>query len=896
MGNPEVPESTTNQLGSTPQSSSTISSMTSSISDCITEESVVCSHDRKGPPSDSNAIKPESPTDALQENEKTNASEDVTKWSLAYVAQETDTKGTGETNLDRNVTDSMVSPSRFAGESFETVSKLEETVGKAPDPVPADIAVESEKEHDDGSSSKMSQNDLAPEVDSSDHVSASIGNSQVKVDAPQEVNHASSGFLIDGGNIKEEGNDNIDVLSVPGDSANQVNASIDASQAMGGAAEGIPYANSGNIIEGCNRKEEGNENVNILSVLDDTSIIDPPENIVEDLKENKGVMLQEYAILDSCAKIADKEDGAEDSASEENSSTFQSRQLSEGTERPSSDILEDSGEREGGRSKTVVNEVLVEEEADVSPIKVTIDEIGASVNSSTFQLRQLSEGTERPSSDILEDSGEREGGRSKTVVNEVLVEEEADVSPIKVTIDEIGASVNSSTFQSRQLSEGTERPSSDILEDSGEREGGRSKAVVNEVLVEEETDASPIKVTTDEIGASVEVVAPDIDENHIVRTHEEQEINNIPNNEIQVNFPENTTKLSSDAGINQATNLLGVDDAGNREKAWTEGFDAIGDNNGIGATEKDYTKISKSNSKSAGILSESLVDPTLDLPQGDEAGVHEKGKIEKCDIGGIESREGPKEDELSMKSKLTSESTSNFHESQTVADDIVDGSVKKLPDHECLHLDEVSYSSIVGNNSFSDAGIKEDEFSGNDRVEVESLGVSAANESYHGGDVNSLQKTLEDQMIKESHVSPLETEPSVQSSDAVEDNHAREFGGGASVITSESLEGDSNFVKQQSAASAVDVSVDSFSQTDSLEGNWGSVSGTFVILSMRFRLVGTLCKSEFSLIWHIDVTFCLLPFSTMPFNLCNHSLLKNQTFSSDWMVHNHFYYYFFFDY
>jgi hypothetical protein len=772
MGNPEVPESTTNQLGSTPQSSSTISSMTSSISDCITEESVVCSHDRKGPPSDSNAIKPESPTDALQENEKTNASEDVTKWSLAYVAQETDTKGTGETNLDRNVTDSMVSPSRFAGESFETVSKLEETVGKAPDPVPADIAVESEEEHDDGSSSKMSQNDLAPEVDSSDHVSASIGNSQVKVDAPQEVNHASSGFLIDGGNIKEEGNDNIDVLSVPGDSANQVNASIDASQAMGGAAEGIPYANSGNIIEGCNRKEEGNENVNILSVLDDTSIIDPPENIVEDLKENKGVMLQEYAILDSCAKIADKEDGAEDSASEE----------------------------------------------------------------------------------------------------------------------------NSSTFQSRQLSEGTERPSSDILEDSGEREGGRSKAVVNEVLVEEETDASPIKVTTDEIGASVEVVAPDIDENHIVRTHEEQEINNIPNNEIQVNFPENTTKLSSDAGINQATNLLGVDDAGNREKAWTEGFDAIGDNNGIGATEKDYTKISKSNSKSAGILSESLVDPTLDLPQGDEAGVHEKGKIEKCDIGGIESREGPKEDELSMKSKLTSESTSNFHESQTVADDIVDGSVKKLPDHECLHLDEVSYSSIVGNNSFSDAGIKEDEFSGNDRVEVESLGVSAANESYHGGDVNSLQKTLEDQMIKESHVSPLETEPSVQSSDAVEDNHAREFGGGASVITSESLEGDSNFVKQQSAASAVDVSVDSFSQTDSLEGNWGSVSGTFVILSMRFRLVGTLCKSEFSLIWHIDVTFCLLPFSTMPFNLCNHSLLKNQTFSSDWMVHNHFYYYFFFDY
>ena len=803
MGNPEAPESTTNQLGSTPQSvdhvsSSTISLMPSSISDCITEESVVCSHDRKGLPSDSIAIKPESLTDALQENENTNAGEDVTKWPLAYVAQETGTKGIEETNLDRNLTDSMVSPSRFAGESFESVSKLEETVGRTPDPVPADRAVESVEEHDDGSSSKMSQNYLPPEVGSADHVSASIGNSQVKVDAAQEVNHASSGNIIDSGNSKEEGNDNVDVLPVPGDSANHVNAS----QILVGAAEGIPYANSSKIIEGCNRKEEGNENVNILSVPDDTSILDPPENMVEDLKENKGVRLQEYAILDSCAKIADKEDSADDSASEKNSSTFQSRQLSEGTEMPASDILEVSGEREGGRSKAVANEVLVEEEADVSLNKFTIDEVGA----------------------------------------------------------------------------------------------------------------------------SVEVVAPDIDENHIVRTHEEQEINDIHNNEIHVNYPENATKLSADTGINQATNLLGKGDAGNLEKAWTEGSDAIGDNNGIGATEKNYTEISKSNSESAGNLSgdagkfekawtegsdaigdnngigatetnyteisksnsesagnlsESLFDPTLDLPQGDEAGVHGKGKIEKCDVGRIESREGLKEDKLSMKSKVTSQSTSSFHESQTVADDIIDGSVK-LSEHESLHLDGVSYSRIVLNNSVSATGIKEEEISGNDKVQVESLGVSTANESYHGGDV--LQKTSEDHMVKESHVSPLETESSVQSSDAVEDNHAREFGGGASAITSESLEGESNFVKQQSVTSAVDVSVDSFSQTDSLEGNWGSVSGTFVILSMRFRLVGALWKAEFSFIWHNSVTFCLLPFS-MTFHLCNLKLLKNQIFSSCWMAH-----------
>ncbi|KAM7461740.1 hypothetical protein LguiA_029861 [Lonicera macranthoides] len=43
-------------------------------------------------------------------------------------------------------------------------------------------------------------------------------------------------------------------------------------------------------------------------------------------------------------------------------------------------------------------------------------------------------------------------------------------------------------------------------------------------------------------------------------------------------------------------------------------------------------------------------------------------------------------------------------------------------------------------------------------------------------------------------------------------------------------EGDEKLLKQQVGASAVHVSVDSISQTDSLEGNWGSVSGTLAHL------------------------------------------------------------------
>ena len=695
----------------------TVSSKASSFSDCIAEESVMHSYDGKNSPSDSNNVKPETLTDVSQESEKISASEDDIECPLASVVQEPDTKGTEETKLDRNLMASMVSPSRFPGKSFELVSKSEVTEGKTSDPVPDDTVVQTGEEHDGGSSSNMSQNDLTPEVDSADHVNAAIDTFQLKVDAAHVVKDlASSDDIIESGNKNEEGNYSLHVLPVRDDSSDHVNASIDASQINVIAAEGIHSANSGNIIESCNKKEETNENenenVDVLSVPDGTSILDPPAIMVEDFKDNKGVKLQEYASPDSCATIMDKED-ANGSASKEQYSSFQPRQLNEGAEVPSSAIL------------------------------------------------------------VLEDSGDSNGS-SVAVVNEVLVEEEADVSQNKLTINE------------------------------------------------------------KEVPA--EAVITDMEENHTVQSHKVSETHDICDDALQVNFPENAMELSSDAVINQATNLVGEDDAGNCEEAMTEKFDGIGDNIGKSVSEENYTKISVKNSESIGNPFESPVYPTIKLPEGDEAGDREKGKIQKYDVDGILSKDESKE-HLSMKTQLFSESASSLHESQAVADNIMDGSVKKLPEHECMDFDGV-YLSRVGKNSFSDTGIKKDEINGNE-VEVKSIGGSTANESYHGGHVNSLQKTSGDDMTKESHPSHLDSESSFQSSAAVDENHAREFGVGASGITSESLEGDSNFVKQQVAASAMDVSVDSSSQTDSLEGHWGSVSGIFIILTMRFRLLGT---------------------------------------------------------
>ncbi|XP_023927706.1 uncharacterized protein LOC112039093 isoform X2 [Quercus suber] len=674
---PEVPESIVNQLRTSPEfedhvSTFTVSSKASSFSDCIAEESVMHSYDGKNSPSDSNNVKPEILTDASQESEKISASEDVIECPLASVVQEPDTKGTEETKLDRNLMASMVSPSRFAGKSFELLSKSEVTEGKTSDPVPDDTVIQTGEEHDGGSSSKMSQNDLTPEVDSADHVDAAIDTFQLKVDAAHVVKDlASSGDIIGSGNKKEEGNSSLHVLPVRDDSSDRVNDSINASQINVIAAEGIHSANSVYISESCNKKEETNENenVNVLSVPDDTSILDPPAIMVEDFKDNKGVKLHEYASLDSCATIMDKED-ANGSASKEQYSSFQPKQLNEGAEVPSSAIL------------------------------------------------------------VLEDSGDSNGS-SVVVVNEALVEEEADLSQVKLTINE------------------------------------------------------------KEVPA--EAVITDMEENHTVQSHEVPETHDICDDALQVNFPENAMELSSDAVINQATNLVGGDDAGNYAKAMTEKLDGIGDNIGKSVSEENYTKISGKNSESIGNPFESPVCPTIKLPEVDEAGDREKGKIQKYDVDGIESKDESKE-HLSMKTKLFSESASSLQESQTVADNTMDGSVKKLPE-------------INGNG-----------------VEVKSIGGSTANESYHGGHVNSLQKTSGDDMTKESHPSHLDSESSFQSSAAVDENHAREFGVGASGITSESLEGNGNFVKQQVAASAIDVSVDSSSQADSLEGHWGSVS------------------------------------------------------------------------
>jgi hypothetical protein len=204
----------------------------------------------------------------------------------------------------------------------------------------------------------------------------------------------------------------------------------------------------------------------------------------------------------------------------------------------------------------------------------------------------------------------------------------------------------------------------------------------------------------------------------------------------------------------------------------------------------------------------------------------EEGKIERCNASEIvtegDSVSGLGEENPSRGPKTTPESAVNV-ESCFISENDINVCEGKLPQHE--HTD-------IGGVLDPQESRKEPESNGMANQLVERAGeVSAAAESYSGGDAEVLWKSSEDKMVREPLVSRSEPSSSLQNSSPVADNQAKDFLGVASGNTPESLpdEGDNNLVTQQVVASATDFSVDSISQTDSLEGHWGSVSGTFAM-------------------------------------------------------------------
>ncbi|KAL5781956.1 hypothetical protein ACOSP7_006985 [Xanthoceras sorbifolium] len=372
---------------------------------------------------------------------------------------------------------------------------------------------------------------------------------------------------------------------------------------------------------------------------------------------------------------------------------------------------------------------------------------------------------------------------------------------------------NYTSFQPVQLSEVPKASASDlhVSEDIILPEG--SMHTVEKQSTEGESDVPQIKLTcnekSDDLGTPVASVTIATEESLPVCSVGKQPPSYVCDDLLHKDFLETALNVLNDVDpmiAPEDVNAIGPNDAGNYKKAISETNDVAGNDENKSVEEENNAKNRTTVSKSATYRPEILANLTTNLHESDDAGDHEKGKIETSAVVGVERGEVPVDEKLLLKTKPASEYATSLQKLEVVADDVMDMTAMKLPETKFGNLDTVSGTQD---------GAEQLEISGIDKAQEKRVAKH---------DIGA--ELSEDHATKVTPVSTFGTEASKQSFDAVDDNHTGEFGRG-DTITNLSLQGESignHFVKHQLGASPVDVSVDSFSQTDSLEGNWGSIS------------------------------------------------------------------------
>ncbi|XWS09238.1 hypothetical protein CRYUN_Cryun40dG0068400 [Craigia yunnanensis] len=375
----------------------------------------------------------------------------------------------------------------------------------------------------------------------------------------------------------------------------------------------------------------------------------------------------------------------------------------------------------------------------------------------------------------------------------------------------------SDTFLSNQLDDDIKVDASymHVAEDSYKL-GGNNEAMVKEVLVEGQVDVFQINKGSDAF-SHVDADTTENEKDQKVYSLEEQQpvyvaddLHQIGLSRSMINdLPDVKPMVAHDVEARKLNNVVGSDDMGISERAETGVFDMAGGDNSRRIDDENYVKNTVTSCESTNNSSLSPTNPAsnlLEVDNSDDTGT----RTEKYDINVVESGDGPEEGYVSIKANSTSESISHHHQSPVVTEEV--------NETECPHLDRVS-------NSQDD--IKESNTSRDNKVQGECAGkdLMASAVDNNGGD--EFEGTSVDQFKKKLIHSPSYSEPTIQSSGAV-DSHTRESGVAASGTSTVILQGgaDNSFVKPQLDTTVGDVSIESSSQTDSLEGHWGSVSGT----------------------------------------------------------------------
>ncbi|XP_011006105.1 PREDICTED: uncharacterized protein LOC105112197 isoform X2 [Populus euphratica] len=726
MQSTEVP--VTNLPGSAQESSldhgsnATIASTTRSLTDCRGEESdFEHSHDNGSSAWDSIPIKPETQTDASQENKKSGTVEDL---------PDTDAKGNEETKLDKQLLDVVVSTDDNAEDASEVASESQKMEDVTSQPVPAaEVLQLKEGGYTDDLASGMSLNDLSPEVNLVEPAHSSISTAQIEGDT-QEI-----------------------------DSAVYVNSAVS-------------YDNKG----------EGNGNMHVLILPNDITVVADAENMVKGFKDLEGWKLPQPVNMDSF----EVSNNVKDSDLENNPQGFNSKPLTEDTKVSASNmhVLNDNLEPKDGTSQHIVEELPDEAEADVAQrSEVSVTDVVTGDLEKSISVHSTVEDVPR---DHCETS-------SLTSSVEHATKVISDTNTVVVPMDAEVRRTNLIGMDDTGNDEKDKIESSEVGENDKNKRNAKESFAENRIPTSKHASISSEQADqrNSELG---DVKAAGLEEGKIERC----------------NVSEIVTEGDSVSGLGEE-NLLREpkttpESAVNVESCFTL-------ENDINVCEGKLPQL-------ASIPSEQADQRNNVLGDVKSAGL-EEGKIERCNVSEIvtegDSVSGLGEENLLRGPKTTPESAVNV-ESCFISENDINVCEGKLPQHE--HTD-------IGGDLDPQESRKEPESNGMANQQVERAGeVSAAAESDSGGDAEVLWKSSEDKMAREPLVSPSEPSSSLQNSSPVADNLAIDVLGVASGNTTESLphEGDNNLVAQQVVASATDFSVDSISQTDSLEGHWGSVS------------------------------------------------------------------------
>ncbi|XP_022733428.1 uncharacterized protein LOC111287279 isoform X2 [Durio zibethinus] len=718
------------------------------------------SESRNGSASDVFPIKTEALVNVSEDSRKVSAGDKVAECSV----RQENTTNKNEGKLNKNLLGGLILPSEHAGEISETVSMSEKGLNITLDMVLTDNTVQLKEEFSDRLASKISTSEN--------------GEQETDGEGNPGINLERNLLDVVASNNKHP--------SVPSEKTEDITSES-------GLAD--------KIVE----LEENSNKFTRNMVIDDLS---PKAESAKNMDASTDIFqIHTDAVQGTDTATSVNSNEVYDKMEKENESVYV---LSVPDDIPVADnaVIKLEGFKDHKRVKLPQLEAFASEEIIIDKEDGVSDHVSQE-KSDTFQSNQLDEDIKVGSSYMhaAEDSY-RLGGNNESMVKEVVIEGEADVLQINK-----GSPVNADTTEDEKV--------------CPLKEQQPIEAMVKEVVVEGEADVLQINKGSDALGSPVNA---DTTENEKVCPLKEQQPVYVSDDLQPIGFSGSMINLlpavnpmtahavaHADIEARGLDNEVGGDDMGFPERSRTGAIDIAGVDNTRRIDDENYVKNAVASCESTNNSSLSQINPAFNLHEVDNSDDIATRKTEKYDINVVESGDGLEEACASMNTNSIFESISTHHQPPVVLEEVNNDYVRTLPETEGPQLNTVP-------NSQDD--IKESEKKGDNNVQGESAGEDLMASALGNTGGNEFERTSVDQLKKELMHSPSYAEPTSQNSGAVDDSHTRESRMGASGISTIILQGqaDNGFVKPQLDTTVVDVSIESSSQTDSLEGHWRSVS------------------------------------------------------------------------